>query len=50
VSQVLGHSDINTSSIYAKMDQQGLRDAMQSIGEDDQVTQPADTKTPSSTD
>lgn len=28
VSQALGHSDINTSAIYAKMDLEGLSDAM----------------------
>lgn len=31
VSQVLGHSDVNTSSIYAKMDLSGLRDVLASL-------------------
>jgi integrase/recombinase XerC len=31
VSQALGHSDVNTSSIYAKMDLEGLSDAMSKL-------------------
>lgn len=33
VAQVLGHSDVNTSSIYAKMDIEGIREAMESLDE-----------------
>ena len=35
VAHILGHSDINTSSIYAKMDMSGLREAFASFDEDD---------------
>ncbi|MDZ7704180.1 MAG: tyrosine-type recombinase/integrase [Trueperaceae bacterium] len=35
VSQVLGHSDINTSSIYAKMDIEGVRQAMAKLDDDE---------------
>lgn len=34
VAQVLGHSDVNTSSIYAKMDLEGLKDAVASLDDD----------------
>jgi integrase/recombinase XerC len=33
VSQALGHSDVNTSSIYAKMDLEGLNEAMSRLEE-----------------
>ncbi len=35
VAQVLGHSDVNTSSIYAKMDIEGLREAMASLDDNE---------------
>ncbi len=34
VAQVLGHSDVNTSSIYAKMDIEGLREAMSNLDDE----------------
>ncbi len=37
VAQVLGHSDVNTSSIYAKMDLEGLQDAMSSLDHEDNI-------------
>jgi len=37
VAQVLGHSDVNTSSIYAKMDLEGLKDAMSSLDYEDEI-------------
>ncbi len=39
VSQILGHSDVNTSSIYAKMDRRGLEDAMRKLDDADQDDQ-----------
>ncbi len=35
VAQILGHSDVNTSSIYAKMDIDGLKEAIASLDQDD---------------
>jgi integrase/recombinase XerC len=34
VAQILGHSDVNTSSIYAKMDVEGLKEAIASLDDD----------------
>ena len=33
VAQILGHSDVNTSSIYAKMDLSGLRETLEGLGD-----------------
>lgn len=35
VAQVLGHQDVNTSSIYAKMDIEGLKEAMATLDDDE---------------